>query len=158
MTAPATALDRLDALERIRIALRNGPQLTRDDAEFLATAIGDYLENRDLSLSAAFGIEMDRGERDPRDALAIRRRDAALRRAAVLIVEKNCKQRISGLRARLARYFDGTWRQERTLTKNPHHRDKLKAALWDVLKASPQVPSYSTIWRAVEEFHEIGFS
>jgi len=159
MTAPATALDRLDALERIKIACQGGTSPTIADAEFLATAISDYFENRELSFSAALDIEPQSDRRDPRDAWNARRRKAPIRRAAALIQAVGIERR-DILHEKLTRYFDGTWRHERppTLTSNPHRAGTLKAALWDILKLWPQVPSKSTIWRAVEEeFQDVDY-
>jgi hypothetical protein len=146
-----TPIECLEAFERVVDAIRNREHPAAADAAWFV-ARWDELLNGDQRMGVHFGTEVARqGARDPREdrrvKAAIERRAEANRRAIALIDAPTLSARIELLRAKTAAYFaSAAWAADARREQNPH-KNALKAAIWDALKARPTPSSAPTIWR-----------
>ncbi len=120
-------------LHRLGEFVRTRPAgLAAEDADAVGDGIDRYFRDK-CTLDEAMGVRLDPGENHPGTSLAIAKRDAALR-AAAMHLGGTSTENAKKLADMFARYEAGPWQRERTLDLCPRP-GRIEGHFWAALKA-----------------------
>lgn len=132
----------IDNLHSIQARCAANQPLPPDLQDWLADALGRFLEHDRCSLRAAFGLCQDRGGVPWWREAAIRERDAALRELSQShFAEQSIYRRAKAIAAIARRYQSTCWPRDRRTEQMPEqYRGTAKEHLWAAFRSGAKMP------------------
>jgi hypothetical protein len=131
----------VDPLDEISAAARVLEQAGFD-------VIAEHVRRSAEVFEAVSGEQNARGY-SARRSMLYKRRDRALRQAALRWADLAPKDATRMLAGELARYYTRCWPRERRCTENPHAAGSLRGHLWAALAAVDRVPGRRQLQRII---------